>query len=262
MTRRRSDDPHVVARVALVVASAISALAVRSRSRCSSPPSRCGGPPGARCSPSFALTGGTLVAVLGLTAASRSAPLGPTSAASRCGDRAGRGGGPAGPLRRRRQRAAGVWGQRPWRHPCCSSFPPPPRSSPSPRHGRPSPPSEGPRLITLLLAALFAASSCSCRRPDAATDDRDLVRAGDFTPIYDPSVGEDGPWYINDHTIVQGPDGTWHMFGITHAEPADRSTRNTSRMRRRPRSRVPGRSSRSPSTPTRGTARPTSGHRT
>lgn len=48
-----------------------------------------------------------------------------------------------------------------------------------------------------------------------------LVRAGEFTLVYDPSVGESEPWYINDHTVVRGPDGTWHLIGITHAEPAD-----------------------------------------
>lgn len=48
-----------------------------------------------------------------------------------------------------------------------------------------------------------------------------VVAAGAFTKIYDPSVGESGPWYVNDHTILRGPDGTWHLFGITHAEPAD-----------------------------------------
>jgi hypothetical protein len=42
---------------------------------------------------------------------------------------------------------------------------------------------------------------------------------GDFVHIYDPSVGEDEPWYVNDHTFVQAEDGTWHLFGITHAEP-------------------------------------------
>lgn len=46
------------------------------------------------------------------------------------------------------------------------------------------------------------------------------VRAGTFTRIYDPSVGEPEQWYVNDHTIVRGDDGTWHLFGITHAEPA------------------------------------------
>lgn len=44
--------------------------------------------------------------------------------------------------------------------------------------------------------------------------------AGEFTRIYDPSVGEDMPWYINDHCFIRDDDGTWHMFGITHADPA------------------------------------------
>lgn len=48
-----------------------------------------------------------------------------------------------------------------------------------------------------------------------------IVSAGTFSKIYDPSVGERQHWYINDHTIIKGPDGLWHMFGITHTEPAD-----------------------------------------
>ena len=47
------------------------------------------------------------------------------------------------------------------------------------------------------------------------------VSAGPFQRIYDPSVGESGPWYINDHCFIQDGRGVWHMFGITHAEPAD-----------------------------------------
>ncbi|WP_280368194.1 glycosyl hydrolase family 32 [Nocardia wallacei] len=46
------------------------------------------------------------------------------------------------------------------------------------------------------------------------------VSAGRFRRVYDPSVGETRPWYINDHTVVRGPDG-WHLFGITGTEPAD-----------------------------------------
>jgi len=46
------------------------------------------------------------------------------------------------------------------------------------------------------------------------------VQAGPFELVYDPSVGEDEPWYVNDHTFVRGDDGTWHLIGITHAEPA------------------------------------------
>lgn len=46
-----------------------------------------------------------------------------------------------------------------------------------------------------------------------------LVSAGEFRKIYDPSVSEDRPWYINDHCFIRDGEGTWHLFGITHAEP-------------------------------------------
>lgn len=46
-----------------------------------------------------------------------------------------------------------------------------------------------------------------------------LVTAGEFRSIYDPKIGEDRPWCINDHCFIQGPDGLWHLFGITHVEP-------------------------------------------
>ncbi|MGW4353368.1 glycosyl hydrolase family 32 [Nocardia sp. NPDC004582] len=46
------------------------------------------------------------------------------------------------------------------------------------------------------------------------------VRAGEFRHIYDPS--EPGRrWYINDHTLIRDAGGRWHLFGITHPEPAD-----------------------------------------
>jgi len=47
-----------------------------------------------------------------------------------------------------------------------------------------------------------------------------LVESGPFTKIYDPSVGETNKWYINDHCFIRGQDNFWHMYGITHAEPA------------------------------------------
>jgi arabinan endo-1,5-alpha-L-arabinosidase len=47
------------------------------------------------------------------------------------------------------------------------------------------------------------------------------VGAGAFELIYDPSVGEDERWYINDHTIIRDRTGLWHLIGITHAEPAN-----------------------------------------
>ncbi len=46
------------------------------------------------------------------------------------------------------------------------------------------------------------------------------VYAGEYALFYNPSVFENEPWYINDHCIIRAQDG-WHLFGITHKEPAD-----------------------------------------
>jgi arabinan endo-1,5-alpha-L-arabinosidase len=46
-------------------------------------------------------------------------------------------------------------------------------------------------------------------------------RVGKFNKIYDPSEGEKDRWYINDHTFIRAEDGQWHLFGITHREPAN-----------------------------------------
>jgi beta-fructofuranosidase len=42
---------------------------------------------------------------------------------------------------------------------------------------------------------------------------------GEYARVYDPSVGEAEPWYLNDHTFFRDRTGTWHLIGITHAEP-------------------------------------------
>lgn len=47
-----------------------------------------------------------------------------------------------------------------------------------------------------------------------------LVESGEFKRIYDPSVNEKQPWYINDHCFIRAGDGKWHLFGITREEPA------------------------------------------
>ena len=58
------------------------------------------------------------------------------------------------------------------------------------------------------------------------------VIASDLVPIYIPGAGafpgpdsphlKAGAWYeqwiANDHTVVRGPDGRWHAFGIIGAE--------------------------------------------
>lgn len=46
------------------------------------------------------------------------------------------------------------------------------------------------------------------------------VTVGRFADIYSPSVAGK-QWYINDHTVIREPSGRWHLFGITHPEPAD-----------------------------------------
>ncbi|MDO5661086.1 MAG: family 43 glycosylhydrolase [Brachybacterium sp.] len=46
------------------------------------------------------------------------------------------------------------------------------------------------------------------------------IRPGSKMPLLDASPSHDRPWYINDHTLIVGPDGRWHVFGIWHPEPA------------------------------------------
>jgi hypothetical protein len=48
-----------------------------------------------------------------------------------------------------------------------------------------------------------------------------LVENGEFIHVYDPGVGEEKTWYINDHCFIQDSDGLWHLFGITHEDPFD-----------------------------------------
>jgi beta-fructofuranosidase len=59
-------------------------------------------------------------------------------------------------------------------------------------------------------------------RSSAMTPETDLTApfsVAKLTKIYDPSIGENERWYINDHSFIRGDDGTWHLFGITHQEP-------------------------------------------
>ncbi|WP_199846496.1 glycosyl hydrolase family 32 [Streptomyces sp. CB01201] len=74
-------------------------------------------------------------------------------------------------------------------------------------------------LFTLLL--LMAAVLPAATGPALAAAAPGRVGATPFVQVYDPSAGEAGPWYLNDHTFVQDDQGLWHLFGITHAEPAD-----------------------------------------
>jgi hypothetical protein len=45
------------------------------------------------------------------------------------------------------------------------------------------------------------------------------VDQGSMVHLFDSSALEGGPYYVNDHTLVQGPRGEWHLFGIFNKEP-------------------------------------------
>ncbi|MFI6831921.1 family 43 glycosylhydrolase [Kribbella sp. NPDC050241] len=87
-------------------------------------------------------------------------------------------------------------------------------------------------MMRKLIAALVGLSVLTVPLPSAASPERvritpyekvdEVVAAGEFAKVYDPSVGEAEPWYYNDHTLVQDrATGTWHVYAITHAEPAN-----------------------------------------
>ncbi len=85
----------------------------------------------------------------------------------------------------------------------------------------PGPARTGRRALLGMLAAapLLAGPGVRARAEGRAAPGP--VRAGEYRRVHDPSLGEDRPWYINDHCFVRGRDGLWHLFGITHPEPAD-----------------------------------------
>lgn len=70
------------------------------------------------------------------------------------------------------------------------------------------------------VASLFAVTVCSLMFACSGGGE-EIVTAGKMQRVYDPSIGEAEQWYINDHCFVLGNDGFWHLFGITHAEPAN-----------------------------------------
>ena len=66
-------------------------------------------------------------------------------------------------------------------------------------------------FVLLLLGTLFLAGFSQNK----------VGISGDFRKIYDQSIDEKNKWYINDHCFIKATDGKWHMFGITHEEPAN-----------------------------------------
>jgi arabinan endo-1,5-alpha-L-arabinosidase len=75
------------------------------------------------------------------------------------------------------------------------------------------------RLTAFVLAFAILPSVVNAQSPQDSQE-KTLVKAGEFVKMYDPSVGEKEKWYINDHCFIYG-EGQWNMFGITHQEAAD-----------------------------------------
>jgi arabinan endo-1,5-alpha-L-arabinosidase len=75
------------------------------------------------------------------------------------------------------------------------------------------------RFSFLLLSFVILPSFCIAEEPQKE-ENKTLVSAGEFVNVYSPTLGEKEQWYINDHCFIRG-EGKWHLFGITHQEPAD-----------------------------------------
>jgi arabinan endo-1,5-alpha-L-arabinosidase len=46
-------------------------------------------------------------------------------------------------------------------------------------------------------------------------NEQPVLSTGKFVKIFNQYDKAAKPWYINDHSFIKGPDGKWHMFGIT-----------------------------------------------
>lgn len=68
-------------------------------------------------------------------------------------------------------------------------------------------------LLNILSVIILLVSSTTGFGQDK--ENKGTMSIGKFERIFDQSVGEDDVWYINDHCFIKGPEGKWHMIGIT-----------------------------------------------
>lgn len=85
---------------------------------------------------------------------------------------------------------------------------------------RPAPSSTALLLPLVVVCVLAEVAVCSSTAPQQATKFA-VPTQGSTRQICNSKDLPDGPHYINDHTLIQGPDGSWHLYGIFHHEPAD-----------------------------------------
>jgi hypothetical protein len=50
------------------------------------------------------------------------------------------------------------------------------------------------------------------------------IEQGAMVHVFDTTPMPGGPHYVNDHTLIQAPDRSWHLFGIFHHEPMGEDT--------------------------------------
>lgn len=67
------------------------------------------------------------------------------------------------------------------------------------------------KIRLLLIVLLSSYTLCFSQK----TADKAILTTGKFKLIFDQSVGEKDIWYMNDHCFIKGPEGKWHMIGIT-----------------------------------------------
>jgi hypothetical protein len=51
-----------------------------------------------------------------------------------------------------------------------------------------------------------------------------VLSQGRMVHVLDTSSRPGGPHYVNDHSLIQASDGSWHLFGIFHREPFGEDT--------------------------------------
>src|SRR6185369_17272130 len=55
--------------------------------------------------------------------------------------------------------------------------------------------------------------------PPAPTAMSREIEQSEMVHIFDTTPLAGGPHYVNDHTLIQATDRSWHLFGIFHREP-------------------------------------------
>ena len=73
-------------------------------------------------------------------------------------------------------------------------------------------------VLRFVAVCLLALPACVFAQPQSTN--QSLIEVGEFKRIYDPSIGEKEPWYINDHCFIYDHTGRCNLFGITREEPA------------------------------------------